>query len=516
MTAERWYASILRPAALIGAIGVASKLLQAAVAVLVAYKLGAGIATDAYFIAKSLPIAVYLVADSLLYNSFVPLYRRPGGDAEPGSRLLGALTSYAAGAAILVAGGLIAAAPMIPRLLAPGSTAATAALAVDLSRLTALALLAAIPASLLKALNVCHGRYVLASLDALVMHTVLIAALVLGPSAWGVWPVAAALPVAFAVLAGLQVIAGRHDLARPRLGVPRAEFLDFGALVTPLLAVNAVQQVNALIMNGAASFTGTGAISHMTYSYNLAQAPVSVADLVLMSAFFPFAARLAAEHDKDTFRMAFGSALRLLVAGLVPFTVWLLFARHEIVRVALRHGRFGGPDAAATAQCLIGHALAIAPWAVETLSYRSLFALRRHWRAFQVIALRVAANAALCVVLVPLFGLPGVSLAFAVSYALAAALGVWFVRREILGEASNTGARPTRPWLVSTAVAAAATGACCIGIRHAMPVPATFWRAAGYLLASGGVCAGMVLVLYLQWWKPSSAPTEDGARSRMP
>ncbi|NIA15194.1 MAG: oligosaccharide flippase family protein [Nitrospiraceae bacterium] len=502
MKAARWYESLIRPIALIAVIGVLSKLFQAVAAILVAHKLGAGVSTDAYLLAKSIPIGAYLIVDSLLYNSFVPMYRRQDASSRAAQRFLGALSYYCFALAILAAAGLAFAAPAVLRVLGPGSSPDTIRLATSLCRLMSLAVLGAIPASLLKSLNVCRGRYFLASLDAFVMHATMIAALLFAPIEWDIWPVAAALPAAFALLCALQVFAARNDLAPLRPARAAPHFAEMGGLIVPLVAVNAMQQLNALFMNGAASFVGKGAISCMIYSYNIAQIPVSMLDLILLSALFPFSARLAAQGDMRTFRTAYVTVNRLLVLILIPVGVWIALVRRDLVELVLQHGRFDAQAAEATSASLIGHALAVAPWALETFAYRSLFALKRHWRALHIIALRVVVNVLLCVVLVPRLGLLGVSMAFAFSYTVAAIAGAWAVSRALRDAGAGDGIhRRILPWKHAGAALLTAAGTACAtillsrGRQEALPMSTPL-----FLAISAAASGFFAAVAYSVWF----------------
>jgi len=432
MSTDRWYTPLLRPMILIAAVGLFTKVFQAAAGIFIAHKFGAGTLTDAYMLAKSLPIGVYLIADSLLYNSFVPVYRRYREDNAPGYLAAVALLGSMA-ALILAALAILGAAPILA-LLAPGGDPNTRMAAASLLRLTGLAVLFAIPASLLKAFNACHDRYLLVSVDGLLISASLVGALILAPADWGLVPVAAALPVAFVVLALIQAAAARQDFTfgRPSLGSPLLR--EMAALVAPLVALTLLQQVNVLFMNAVASFIGTGAISCLNYSYSIAQMPVGVVDLILFSALFPFAAALAAHGDLPQLRYVYRDAGRLIVLTLAPASLWLILQRHDVVQFILEHGRFDTQASVTTAWGLWGHALAIPFWVLEALGCRCLFATRKHWQYCHIVAARLGVNVLLCILLVPAFGVAGVSLAFAASFAAGALLSRWAVLRPVSGD----------------------------------------------------------------------------------
>jgi len=486
--ATPWYRPLLAPVALIAAIGIAAKLLQAGGGILLAHRFGADHATDAYVLAKSLPIGVYLVFDSLLYNSVVPVYHGPRRTAEAWRAFLGAWTVLCTGAAVGISVVLALAAGPICAVLAPGGDPETLGLAAGLCRLMSLAVLTALPASFLKALNASRQRYVLASLDGFVMSGALVLALAAPPARWGIWPVAAALPVSCAALFIIQLFAARRD-ARPARPAWRSPLLaEMAWLMAPLVAFNCLHQVNVLAMNAFMASVGPGAISCLNYSYNIAQIPVSVIDLVLLSTLFPFAAALFSEQDMGTFATAYRSVARLLVLVLAPASVWLILERHALVQLVFEHGRFDTQATAGTASCLVGVGLAVTPWAFETFAYRCLFALKRHGEYARIVAVRVALNVALCAAVVPWLGHLGLGLSFAASFFV----GAWLSARAV---ARAAGPDAPGPWAVGPMAMAAVSGlgvwAACSAVEQlcaaGFPAPPGIARLAMSGLAGVGI-----------------------------
>ncbi len=452
MSARAETAGLLRSALFIAALGVAAKGAQLLAAIFFLQRFGTTGATDAYFLAKSLPIGVYLVFDSLLYNAVVPVYR--GDDPGHTRPFVTTMLAGAAGICVVLACALFLAAPHIFSVLAPGSAPATIAQASGFCRLMTLAILALLPASLLKALNACQGRYALAALDGLLMSGAMVAAIAAGPSRWGLWPVAASLPAASLLLLAIQLAAARRELSFARPSAHSPLLRDAMALAPALIAFNALHQVNVMVMNAFISFDEAGAISWFNASYTIAQAPVSVLDLVVLSTLFPYGAALRNAGDMAAFAKAFRALSRGTLLVLVPASVWLILAREDVIRAIFERGQFGEEARQGTALCLSGVAAAMAGWGLESFAYRSLFALKLHGTYARIMACRVALNAALCVLLVGTWGALGVAMAFALSYWVGAGLSVRAVQRALGDEAVP---------VLSIPLAAACAGAALAG-----------------------------------------------------
>lgn len=475
MSTNAWYQKLIRPALWIALLSISAKALQALAGIGIAYRFGATETTDAYLLAKSLPIGAYLVFDSILYNALVPYHHETADDRKMPPGFLVALIS-----GVLISSGLALFGPHVLGLLAPGSSAGTLELAGRLITLMSVGVAFALPASALKAWNAGRGRYVFAALDGFVMSGVLCFTILGTPGAWGIWPVALALPIACGLMLLVQGFAATRGnrgqeskSSEVRQGAGRQVFLAIAAF-------NVFHQVNMLAVNAFMSGVREGAIAWFNFSYNIAQIPVSVVDLVVMSAFFPFAAALNRAGDRATLAAAYVSVSRGLLMVLIPGSVWLLLTRYDLVQIVFERGVFDRAATQGTALCLAGTALAICPWAFESFGYRCLFALRRHRWYAGIIGVRTAVNVALCVILSSRYGAAGVVVSFCVSYWVGAVLTAWAVAHEL---------REYETRLIPTALLFRTVGASVLVIvLHtgvSMMISAPIWR----VVASALTCS---------------------------
>jgi putative peptidoglycan lipid II flippase len=412
----------------VGLIGAASKGMAALGGILLAYRFGANQATDAYLLAKSVPIGVYLILDSVVYNTFVPLLRR----REKSDALFRTLLLIFFFGATLVAATVYFGAAQLVALLARGADNATQAEAIQLQKITAWAIVYAVPAACLKAWNAAQSRYVAAALDGFVLSGVLLLTLLLAPAELGITPIAMALPVAFVVLLAIQSgLAGKVLRLSPRLPMSDLPRRYLGKLMAPLLLLNVAQQAQVLLVIALASFHGSGAVSQVNYSYAIAQIPVGILDLILFSTIFPFAAKLAADRRLHDMLRTFHSAARTVLLLTLPTALWVVLMRSALVDALLTRGHFDAADAQTTTALLLGHGLAIPAWVLEALGCRMLFALGQHRRYLGIVTLRLVAFSVFAPLCLAWLGLPGISLAFAGSCVVGAVAAIWTVHRAL-------------------------------------------------------------------------------------
>lgn len=415
--------SLLRPAVATTLLAILNKVLQAAAGILLAYRFGASEQTDAFLLAKSLPVGLYLVGDSVLYNALVPyLKRHPKGIAV--RRLIPVIVGT--GLVCSVAVGLLAA-PLV-RLLAPGGAdELLLRTAAELLRLCALALPFAFAASALKAHNASAGRHVLAALDGAVISGLAAVALWFAPDTVALRTVALAFPGACVVLLAVQALVAQGDA---RAAEPAGAWRALVAPMSLLGGLTLAQQAGQWFMNGLASFTEAGGIATLNFSYALAAVPVSVIDLVLFSTFFPFAAGIARRDGPPALGEAARGALQLSLVLTVPLALVLILLREPAVSFVLERGMFTGADTSRTATTLAAHAFAIPFWVAEAVACRALFALDRYGVYLRVSVLRLVCNVLLGAVLVGVWDVFGVALAFALSFVVGALLAWRAVRQH--------------------------------------------------------------------------------------
>ena len=229
-----------------------------------------------------------------------------------------------------------------------------------------------------------------------------------------------------------------------------------------------------MLIVALASFHGSGALSQVNYSYAIAQIPVGVVDLILFSTLFPFAAQLAANRQLDELHRTFQSAALGLLVLAVPIACWVVIMRLALVDALLTRGNFDADDAQTTAALLLGHGLAIPAWVLEALGCRVLFALGQHRYYLGAVAIRLLAFAAIAPLGVAWLGLPGLSVAFAVSFIVGAGAAAWMVRRALPGGSITHMEWRFGAWLLSAVLVGTAVST--LVVQYFLAGFAPFWQ----------------------------------------
>ncbi|MFD3647779.1 murein biosynthesis integral membrane protein MurJ [Streptomyces cyaneofuscatus] len=340
---------------------------------------GASDASDAFLIAWTVPemAATLLIEDGmalLLVPAFsLALTRRAdaeaaqggvkpdadgetGPDPDPVRELVAATLPrlcvlLMAGAALLMAG-----APWVVRVLAPGL--ADPDLAVDCTRLTAVTVLTFGITGYFSAALRAHRSF-LPPAGVYVAYNIGIIGMTLAlHSVWGVRAAAAGVAVGslLMILTQLPTLLRLLPLARPRFTRLRkrasrtAPLLGLTVLAPVVLFVVS-RQSQVLVERFLASTLPAGAISHLNYAQKVAQMPM-VLSLMICTVTFPVVARAMADGNREKARQRVERDLAL--AGMVVLlgTAVVLGYAPQIIEVLFQRGAFDTADTEATAQVM--------------------------------------------------------------------------------------------------------------------------------------------------------------------
>jgi putative peptidoglycan lipid II flippase len=489
---------ILKALASVGSATLLSRILGFARDMVVALAFGAGVTTDAFFVAYRIPNMLRrLLGEGALSAALVPVVteyatRRAAGELARMLRAVLGATLLVLTVATLLG---MAAAPWIVRVMAPGFARdpGQEALAALLARVMFPYLaLVGLSAFAMGALN-AHGRFFAPALAPAVQNAGMILC-VLGLARHLDPPI---LSLAIGVVLGGvgQLLVQLPDLRRSGcLVAPSGEIAhgavgQVGRLLLPSVVGLAAVQVNVFAITLLASLLAPGSISFLYYADRVMEFPLGVFGIALASAALPSMARQASAGDRRGLADTLGFALRMSTFVSVPATLGLVLLRTPITRVLFERGRFSAQDTAATAEALLWFAVGLAGVAGARIAAQAFYALREPGVAVRFGVLAVGVNIAAALALMHPFGHGG--LAAASSLAAYVNLGglVWAARRRL----GPIGGTALVAGLGRTGAAAVPLVAACIGSRWLWPETPPLAVDVAWLLATiAGAAAAFV------------------------
>ena len=360
--------NLLRALATVSSMTLLSRVLGFVRDFVIARTFGAGVATDAFFVAFRLPnLLRRMFAEGAFSQAFVPIlaeYRNRRGQED--TRALVDRVATLLGLALLAVSALGAAgAPVLIYLSAPGFTANPEKfeLTVALTRVTFPYILFISLVSLAGGILNTWSRFAVPAFTPTLLNLSFIA-MALFAAPYFDPPVAA---LAWAVFLGgiLQLALQLPFLARIGM-LPRFAFdpRDPGVrrilrLMLPALLGVSVSQISLLINTIFASFLESGSVSWLYYADRLMEFPAGLLGVALGTILLPSLSRHHAQQRPEEFSALLDWGLRLTFLLTLPAALALAVLAVPLLATLFQHGAFDAVDVLQTRSALVAYSVGL-------------------------------------------------------------------------------------------------------------------------------------------------------------
>ena len=498
--------NLLRALATVSSLTMVSRVLGYARDFFIARAFGAGLATDAFFVAFKIPnLLRRLFAEGAFSQAFVPIlagYRHSGSEQDTRT-LIDSVSTLLFLALVVTAALGMAAAPLIVYVTAPGFAADPEkfALTVQLLRITfpyiVFISLVALAAGIL---NTWNRFSVPAITPALLNVSFIVMAAFFADRfdppvlalAWAVF-IGGALQLAFQVPFLLRIgrmPRWRFDLSHP--GVKRLL-----TLMAPAAFGVSVSQVSLVINQIFASFLVTGSVSWLYYADRLMELPAGVLGVALGTILLPSLARYHADANTKEYARLLDWGLRMTFVLAVPSAVALAVLALPLITALFHYGRFSAEDAWMTRQALMAYSLGLVGMMLVKILAPGFYARQNVGTPVKIGIFTLVVTQLMNLAFVGWLKHAGLALAIGLGACLNAALLFYFLRKGQVYQ-------PQPGWPAFLLKIAAAAGFMAVVLFTAMG-EGTWWLGAGWqlklpaiagLVALGGLAyAGVLLAL---------------------
>jgi len=360
--------NLLKSLAAVSSMTMFSRVLGFARDAIVARVFGAGMATDAFFVAFKLPnLLRRIFAEGAFSQAFVPIlaeYKSKQG--EEATRLF---VSYVSGlltlalALVTVAG--IVGAHWVILVTAPGfvDTADKFALTEQLLRITFPYILLISLASLAGAILNTWNRFSVPAFAPTLLNISMIGFALFAVPYFH--PPVLALAWAVTVGGVLQLLYQLPHLKKiGMLVLPRINFRDAGAMrvmkqMGPAIIGVSVSQISLIINTIFASFLVSGSVSWMYYADRLMEFPSGVLGVALGTILLPSLSRSFASGNHQEYNRLMDWGLRLCFLLALPSAVALGILAEPLIAALFQYGKFNAFDAVMTQRALVAYSVGL-------------------------------------------------------------------------------------------------------------------------------------------------------------
>ncbi len=472
--------NLLKALATISSMTLVSRILGFVRDAVIARSFGAGLYTDAFFVAFRLPnLLRRLFAEGAFAQAFVPILGeyRNARTAEETHSLIDHVATLLGVALIVVSALGIVAAPLIIYLTAPGfvADADKFAVTVQLLRITFPYIFFISLTSLAGGILNTWSRFSVPAFTPTFLNiSFIVFALWLAP--YFDPPV---LALAWAVFAGgvMQLAFQLPFLARigmlPRM---RWQLRDPGVwrilkLMGPAVFGVSIGQISLLINTIFASFLVTGSVSWLYYADRLMEFPTGLLGVALGTILLPSLTRSFAEKTREEYSRLLDWGLRLTVMLALPCALALALLAVPLITTLFHHGAFGAEDVMMTRNALTAYSIGLLGLILVKVLAPAFYARQNIRTPVKIALITLAATQLMNLAFIWPLRHAGLALAISLGACLNAGLLYYQLRRHDIF-------RPLAGWGIFVAKIAAALLAMGAGLWWAMG-PDAQWLSAG-------------------------------------
>jgi len=432
--------------------------------VVIARTFGAGLATDAFFVAFRIPnLLRRLFAEGAFSQAFVPIlaeYRNRRGEAE--TRLLVDHVTAALALALFVVTliGVIAA-PLLIYVSAPGFSASPEkfALTVDLLRITFPYILFISLVALAGGILNTYGRFSAPAFTPVLLNLSFIGFALFGAPHFDP-PVTA---LAWAVFCGgvlqlafqLPFLMRIRMLPRVRLNLRHEGVSRVARQMVPALFGVSVAQISLLINTIFASFLVTGSVSWLYYADRLMEFPTGLLGVALGTVLLPSLSKHHAERSAAEYSALLDWGLRLTLLLALPAAAALALLAAPLTATLFHYGAFSAVDVLATRSAVIAYSVGLVGLILVKVLAPGFYAQQDIRTPVRIAVVTLVATQIMNLVLI--WPLQHVGLALAI--ALGACLNAALLYRTLRRRAIYTPERGWGAFLLRLAIALSALAA---------------------------------------------------------
>jgi putative peptidoglycan lipid II flippase len=473
--------NLLRALVTVSGLTLVSRILGFARDFFIARAFGAGLATDAFFVAFRLPnLLRRLFAEGAFSQAFVPVLAEQKNRASPEE-----LRTLIDGTATLLFLALVATAllgiaiaPIIVYISAPGFAPDPAKfdLTVTMLRITfpyiAFISLVAFAAGVLNTWN----RFSVPAITPALLNV----SFIVGALFFADYFDPPVLVLAWAVFAGgvlqlaLQIpfLARMGLLPRWRLNLKHPGVRRILKLMAPAAFGVSISQISLLINTIFASFLVTGSVSWLYYADRLMEFPSGMLGVALGTILLPSLSKYHADANQQEYARLLDWGLRVTVLLAMPAAAALAVLALPLIAALFHYGRFSAEDAWMTRQALMAYSVGLVGIIMVKILAPGFYARQNIATPVKIGILTLLATQAMNLAFIGPLKHAGLALAIGLGACLNAALLYRTLRKHDIY-------RPQPGWPVFLLKAAGSVGVMALALFFAMGDSA-WWLAAGW------------------------------------
>ncbi len=343
---------------------------------------GISLATDAFTWANFIPnLFRILLAESIIVAAFIPVYTTllSASKKKQASDFVSSLTNIMLVLFFILSAAIFILSPQIGQLLSAFSqNNFDITTFVHLSRIMAFSLIFLSMSGLSTAILNTHNLFTIPSISPLVVNISAIVFVVLLSGRLGIASMAIGTMVGSVAQLAIQL---------PQLKVARLRYAFFidrrspalkevFALMFPILLSLGAVQINNSVDNFFALRLGIGNTTALTLSWRVANLPLGVFSVAVITVLYPLISRQAAADDIAGLKESFSLGFREIGYIMVPASAGLVMLANPIIRILFERNEFAAADTDKVAAILVFHSIGLLFFGLLMIMNRIFYAFK--------------------------------------------------------------------------------------------------------------------------------------------
>jgi putative peptidoglycan lipid II flippase len=345
----------------------------------IAYAFGAGLQTDAYVAAFTLPDWLnYIVAGGTASITFISIYtrflaeKREHEAQKTFSIIITVMTT------VLIAGTILAEifTPQFAGWMFHGFTPEQMTLCVHLTRILLPAQIFFYVGGVVSAVLLSHRLFLLPAFGPLIYNIFIIGGGValahrfgIASLAYGALAGSVAGPFLINAIGAAKIGTGY----RPSFDLKNPAFREWVRLSIPLMLGVSLVTADDWILRYFAS-SGVGDIARLNYAKRLFAVPIAILGQAAGQASLPFFSRLFGEKKFEDFAATVNGSVYRITAASLLLTGWMMAVAIPLIDLVYRRGHFTFADSGSTGIYFFWFSLSLALWSSQALYARAFYA----------------------------------------------------------------------------------------------------------------------------------------------
>lgn len=201
-------------------------------------------------------------------------------------------------------------------------------------------------------------------------------------------------------------------------------------LTLPVLFNSIVWDINVVIDKSLSSTVGTGYVSALNYSYKVVSVATGVIATSIAVYIFPKLSNFFQSQKETDFKNILTKSLLVLFILLIPITTFMIIFARPIIKVLFMRGNFDIEALEITKTALQLYSISIIPIGINTIIYKVFNSMQKNKVPATNAIISIAINIIFDIVLVKILGYKGIIIATAISNISASFLISYRAKKE--------------------------------------------------------------------------------------